>query len=167
MCFSIIRNIKKEQKRALLEKELLRRIDLIRILGEPKSAFTIIDSRDMSFELVNEFLALDPKSSSISSIIPRGDKPRIRIGPENYEIRYSYGLRSGISGPELLETSRDFCIHLIEAGKLYTKAEINRMDNGFGLSVFQYAGGFYHNPDTGETTPYCRHTWKENIVIKN
>jgi hypothetical protein len=33
------------------------------------------------------------------------------------------------------------------------------MSNGFGLSVFEYAGGYYTNPETGETTPYCRHGW--------
>lgn len=166
MCLKVIKNIKKEMKRQLLEKELLRRVDLITILGEDINNFTILDKQIMTPELIDDFLALSPNSKSITSIIPGGDKPRIRVGPENYEIRYNYDLRTGIDGPKLLDTSRDFCVNLIKANKLYTRDEINRMENGFGLPVFQFAGGYYRNPDTGETTPFCRHAFYQNIVIR-
>lgn len=166
MCLKVIKNIKKEMKRQLLEKELLRRVDLITTLGEDINNFTILDKQIMTAELIDEFLALNPNSKSITSIIPASDKPRIRVGPENYEIRYNYDLRTGIDGPKLLDTSRDFCINLIKANKLYTRDEINRMENGFGLPVFQFAGGYYRNPDTGETTPFCRHAFYQNIVIR-
>lgn len=167
MCLNIVRNIKKENKRRFLERELLRRIDLIFTLGEDKDNFEILDTRMMTPELIEDFnLALDPNSNSIRSVIPASERPRVRVGPDNFELRYSYNLRAGIEGPKLLDTSRDFCINLIEANKLYTRQEIARMNNGFGLPVFQYAGGFYKNPTTGETTPFCRHSWYENIVIK-
>lgn len=166
MCLKVIKNIKKEMRRQLLEKELLRRVDLITTLGEDINNFTILDREIMTPELINEFLALSPNSKSITSIIPASDKPRIRVGPENYEIRYNYDLRTGIDGPKLLDTSRDFCVNLIKANKLYTRDEINRMENGFGLPVFQFAGGYYRNPNTDETTPYCRHSWYQNIVIR-
>jgi hypothetical protein len=70
-------------------------------------------------------------------------------------------LRTGISGPKILPNgrTRDFCAIIIEADRYYTKGDINTMSNGFGLSVFEFAGGWYNNPDTGETTPYCRHNW--------
>ncbi len=32
--------------------------------------------------------------------------------------------------------------------------------------VWKYKGGWYTNPDTGKTTPYCRHEWVQQITIK-
>lgn len=32
--------------------------------------------------------------------------------------------------------------------------------------VWKYRGGYYTNPDTGVTTPYCRHEWVQQIAIK-
>ena len=171
MCISNLANIKKSIEKDIKEIELKRRIELMNSLGEPLSKYDIVDRREMTPELIGEFhMALDPKSDSIRSVIPSSEKPRIRVGPSQYEIRYSYDLRQGISGPKILPDgrTRDLCTDLINAGKLYTREEISRMNNGMGWNsdVFLYAGGYYLKPGDTEPTPYCRHAWYENIVIR-
>jgi hypothetical protein len=168
MCISNLANIKKSIEKDNKEIELSRRLELINGLGEPLSKYDIVDRREMSPELVNEFrMALDPKSDSIRSVIPSSEKPRIRVGPSQYEIRYNYDLRMDVNGPKILPDgrTRDFCVHLIDASKLYTREEIDRMNNGFGLDVFEFSGGYWTQPD-GSVSPKCRHSWYQNIVIR-
>ncbi len=87
------------------------------------------------------------------------------IGAEIY-TEYVYGLREDCSPPVLLSTSRDFCIEMYNRTK--TKAisfeAINKLENEFGESAWDYRGGFYNNGK--ETTPWCRHVWKAVTKIK-
>jgi hypothetical protein len=157
MCLNDIkRSLKKEEK----EIKLQRQIKLINELGEPAHKFRVIDQLPMTFDLIQEFnLAIKtgvpgrpPKKTPVIKKPTLGDK---------YEIRYKYDLRQGIDGPKILPNgrTRDFCEIILNANRYYTRNDINTMSNGFGLSVFEYAGGYYTNPETGETTPYCRHNW--------
>lgn len=73
---------------------------------------------------------------------------------------YKYIKRPEVPGGDLIKTSRGFCVKLINNGRLYTREEIQQMSRIFEYDVFKYAGGYYHNPQTDETTPYCRHTWQ-------
>ncbi len=57
------------------------------------------------------------------------------------EIRYRY------EGP-IDKLNRPFCRHLLDAKKTYTRAEIDRMDNGQLPNCFITAGGYR-----------CRHIW--------
>ena len=57
------------------------------------------------------------------------------------EIRYEY---SGLDD----KLTRPFCEHLLEVGKAYTRAEIEKMDNGQLPNVFLTGGGWN-----------CRHQW--------
>jgi hypothetical protein len=70
---------------------------------------------------------------------------------------YEYVLRSDMSGPVLLPTSRGFCRKLIDNDKYYSRSDIQTMSAIFGYDVFEHAGGWYHNPDTDETEEHCRH----------
>jgi hypothetical protein len=160
MCIDTIKNIKKSLKRDKKEILLARQIKLINELGEPAQKFNIIDEKMMTEDDIIQFkLAIKtgvpgrpPKKSRVIKQPTLGDK---------YEIRWRYDLRSGIDGPKILPDgrTRDFCEIIIRANRYYTREDINKMENGFGLQVFDYAGGWYTNPDTGQTTPYCRHSW--------
>jgi hypothetical protein len=160
MCIENIDNIKRSQMREVKEIELQRQIKLVNELGEPAHKFRIVDEMPMTYELIEQFdLAIKtgvpgrpPKKRPVIKKPTLGDK---------YEIRYRYDLREGINGPKILpdNRTRPFCEIIIVANRYYTSADINTMSNGFGLNVMKYAGGYYHNPDTGETTPYCRHNW--------
>jgi hypothetical protein len=83
---------------------------------------------------------------------------------ERYELRYVYDLKRGV--PDVKTSSREFCVKLVDAKKSYSREDINAMTNDFGNSVFTYRGGWYTNPDTGETTPYCRHVWKQQLTVR-
>lgn len=80
-------------------------------------------------------------------------------------IRYSYEVSPGL-GDAIIDTTRDFCRRLIQLDRIYSRKEIEQISQRLGYSVWQRRGGFYHNPRTGVTTPYCRHRWVEQVVIK-
>jgi hypothetical protein len=166
MCINNLNNIKSSLKKEVKEIDLARQIKLINELGEPAHKFRIIDSLPMTPDRIKEF------NLAIKTGVP-GRPPKAKatnrptIG-DKYEIRYRYDLREGIDGPKILPggRTRDFCTQLIDANRYYSRQDINTMDNGFRLSVFDYAGGWYTNPDTGETTPYCRHSFYMVFVEK-
>lgn len=81
-----------------------------------------------------------------------------------FEIRYSYQVRSDV--PEAKSGSREFCTQLIALNKAYTREEINTISERVDRDVWKYRGGFYTNPDTQVTTPWCRHLWFQSIVTK-
>ena len=67
------------------------------------------------------------------------------------------------------DRSRDFCVKMLEANKLYDRSEIDALQNDmdsdqFNQSVWRYRGGWYHNPDLNVNTPQCRHYWKSVIT---
>lgn len=81
------------------------------------------------------------------------------------EVLYSYDVRPGLGNP-IIKNTRAFCVKLIGNDRFYKREEIQSMSEIFGYDVFTYCGGFYTNPDDGETTPYCRHQWKKNTVVR-
>lgn len=88
-------------------------------------------------------------------------KPPIPISgtPPQISVKYSYKVKPGI-GPALIPTSRPFCIKMIGLGRLYSRADIEKISLRLGYSVFDRKGGWWgHNPE-------CRHRWVSNIVIK-
>ncbi len=74
-------------------------------------------------------------------------------------IKYSY------EGPED-SRNRPFCARLLKLNRLYSRAEIESISGRLGYSVFDRRGGFWTHKGTDITTPYCRHNWKSNVVIK-
>jgi hypothetical protein len=99
------------------------------------------------------------------SVTKIGDSAIRKLTPiTSYKILYSYEERPNV--PKPLSQSRPLCQKLY-GGKLYfTREEIQNISDQLGYSVFQLCGGWYTNPDTGVTTPYCRHEWKRNVVIE-
>jgi hypothetical protein len=86
--------------------------------------------------------------------------PPIKPGqpnPTRIFIKYSY------EGPQD-SRNRPFCAKLLKLNRLYSRAEIEQISARLGYSVFDRRGGFWN--DNGTIHPYCRHTWKSNIVVK-
>ena len=81
------------------------------------------------------------------------------------KIYYQYQVMAGL-GAEVISTTRDFCRNLIGLRRIFTRAEIEQVSQRLGYSVWARRGGFYHNPKTGVTTPYCRHQWVKKIVVE-
>ena len=94
-----------------------------------------------------------------------GDDAIRKLTPiTSYKVLYSYTERPNV--PKPLTQSRPLCQKLYSSGLYFTREEIQNISNQLGYSVFQLCGGWYHNPETGVTTPYCRHEWKRNVVIE-
>ena len=83
---------------------------------------------------------------------------------DQFMVVYSYKERPGV--PRVLTKSRDFCLRLLSLNRLYTRDEINNISSRVDRNVWNYRGGWYTNPQTQVSTPYCRHIWVQQLVIK-
>ena len=82
------------------------------------------------------------------------------------EIRYEYAKAFGISGNEIIPTSRDFCVRLSALNRLYTRDEIDQMSSILGYDVWRRRGGWMTIKGTNTHVPYCRHQWRSRLVRK-
>jgi hypothetical protein len=119
----------------------------------------------------NSLINVKPFNDNGSEVISReitdeGKKQKSARKPiADIQIRYSYEVTPGLGAP-IISTTRRFCENLITLDKIYSRAEIQAISQRLGYSVWQRRGGFYTNPRTQVTTPYCRHRWVEQVVIK-
>jgi hypothetical protein len=90
----------------------------------------------------------------------------VDIPIERFEVRYGY--RTRLDVPPAKSGSRQFCERLMSLNRLYTKDEINTISNRLTpyRDVWKYRGGWYTNPDTQASTPWCRHEWIQQLVVK-
>jgi len=82
--------------------------------------------------------------------------------------KYYYEVKP--DAPALKTSSRKFCKEMMTLSKDkdgFTYEQIDSvklagLSNGFDevSNIWDYRGGFYTNPNTGETDPFCRHYWK-------
>ena len=83
---------------------------------------------------------------------------------ERFEVRYGY--RTRLDVPPAKSGSRQFCERLMGLNRLYTRDEINTISMRVDRDVWRYRGGWYTNPDTQASTPWCRHEWIQQLVLK-
>ena len=88
----------------------------------------------------------------------------VDIPIERFEVRYGY--RTRLDVPPAKSGSRQFCERLMGLNRLYTKSEINTISGRVDRDVWRYRGGWYTNPDTQVSTPWCRHEWIQQLVVK-
>ena len=100
------------------------------------------------------------------SITDFGDKliNDLQIETTEFEVRYTYKTRTDV--PAVKTESREFCKKLLELNRSFTRDDINSISTRVDRNVWTYRGGWYSNPDTGATTPWCRHEWMQQLVIK-
>ena len=68
--------------------------------------------------------------------------------------------------PPVKTETRAFCEKLLELNRIFTREDINAISSRVDRDVWKYKGGWYTNPETGVTTPFCRHEWVQQITIK-
>jgi hypothetical protein len=49
---------------------------------------------------------------------------------------------------------------------IFNSSKINSISNRVDRDVWRYRGGWYTNPDTQVSTPWCRHEWIQQLVVK-
>jgi predicted transcriptional regulator len=94
---------------------------------------------------------------------PKGVEEVDRLQTE-IVVRYGYALAAGIKGTLVIPTTRDFCRQIVESNRVYSREDINAMSAQLGYDVWKRRGEWYTNPDTGITTPQCRHIWQQQLL---
>jgi predicted transcriptional regulator len=94
---------------------------------------------------------------------PKGVEEVKRLQTE-IVVRYGYALAPGIKGGLLIPGSRDFCRQIVGSNRVYSREDINAMSAQLGYDVWKRRGEWYTNPDTGITTPQCRHIWQQQLL---
>jgi hypothetical protein len=88
-------------------------------------------------------------------------------------VRYTYEKGPGISGSEIIPTSRDFCRRLIALNRVYSREDIDQISsilaaeyNEPGYSAWERRGGWMTVKGSSPAihVPYCRHIWKSQLL---
>jgi hypothetical protein len=90
------------------------------------------------------------------------------VEPEEQEKGFILETKWRYEGPKD-SRNRDFCSKMLAANRLYTRAEIDQLENDmeeYNTSVWRYRGGWYHNPTLDVNTPQCRHFWEQVLTKK-
>ena len=88
----------------------------------------------------------------------------LQIEIAEFEVRYSYRTRTDV--PAVKTESREFCSKLLSLNRSYSRQDIDSISTRVDRNVWTYKGGWYTNPDTQKTTPWCRHEWIQQLVVK-
>jgi len=85
---------------------------------------------------------------------------------EALEIRYEYTKAPGVSGSEVIPTSRDFCRRMVALNRYYTREDIDQISLILGYDVWKRRGGWMtvKNSSPAVHLPYCRHIWASRLV---
>jgi len=133
-------------------------LERLKLMGEDGSKYKVLHSK-----------RIDSMSEALSAETELTKAVTLKF--VKVVVRYTYEEIEGI--PSAKSGSRPFCSQLRSTPtKMYSLEEIGSLstshlnDMGLPTDVFQYRGGFYRNPDSGQTTPFCRHYWKANVVIQ-
>jgi hypothetical protein len=81
-------------------------------------------------------------------------------------VRYTYEKAPGISGSEIIPTSRDFCRSLIALNRVYTREDIDTISSRVGYNAWERRGGWMTVKGSSPAihVPYCRHIWKSQLL---
>ena len=142
------------------------------------------DKDAVKFELAMEVKFADVKKTSwldrlisglTGTVTPTPTEIKDIAKEENPKVKktqiltkYYYEVKP--DAPALKTSSRKFCKEMMTLSKDkdgFTYEQIDSvklagLSNGFDevSNIWDYRGGFYTNPNTGETDPFCRHYWK-------
>jgi DNA-binding MarR family transcriptional regulator len=137
--------------------------DIAKKVGVSKSVVTDRLNTLLDDGVVKEKISKD--GTITRSLSKLGESSIRKLTPiTSYKVMYSYTERPSV--PKPLSQSRPLCQKLYGSKLYFTREEIQNISDQLGYSVFQLCGGWYTNPNTGVTTPYCRHEWKRNVVIE-
>ena len=142
--------------------------DVLKLLSDGESSESIAKALNTSVAEIAQRIAtlreleILTKGGEVNtlgkSVIENLDIPISR-----FEVRYTYRTRPNV--PDPITQSRAFCVKLIELNRTYSRQDIDNISVRVDRDVWRYRGGWYTNPDTGATTPFCRHEWIQQLVI--
>jgi hypothetical protein len=130
--------------------------------------------KDLVDEILNDFIKKKiievaeskvnstPKYKVLKTVSELGGEPKTT----KLFIRYKYDWRSGFDDTDLI-SSRRFCVKMREmsnAGKSWSRADIETLSVRLGYSVWERRGGWYTMSD-GEHRESCRHIWSSKLMV--
>jgi hypothetical protein len=142
--------------------------DVLKLLSDGESSEAIAKALNTSIEEIAKRI----ESLRELEILTKGGEvntlgksviENIEIPISRFEVRYTYRTRPNV--PDPITQSRAFCVKLIELNRSYSRQDIDNISVRVDRDVWRYRGGWYTNPDTGATTPFCRHEWIQQLVI--
>ena len=146
--------------------------NVLKLIGDGEDSNAIAKALDTNIEEIAKSMAKLMKWE----VITKGEvtdlgKSLVRevdIPIERFEVRYGY--RTRLDVPPAKSGSRQFCERLIGINRLYTKDEINTISSRVDRDVWRYRGGWYSfpkdDPRYPARTPWCRHEWIQQLVVK-
>jgi archaellum component FlaC len=142
--------------------------DVLKLLSDGESSEAIAKALNTSVEEIAQRIAtlreleILTKGGEVNTL-GKSVIENIDIPISRFEVRYTYRTRPNV--PEPITQSRAFCVKLIELNRSYSRQDIDNISVRVDRDVWRYRGGWYTNPDTGATTPFCRHEWIQQLVI--
>ena len=142
--------------------------DVLKLLSDGESSEAIAKALNTSVADVAkriatlEELQILTKGGEVNSL-GKSVIDNIEIPISRFEVRYTYRTRPDVPNP--ITQSRAFCVKLIELNRSYSRQDIDNISVRVERDVWRYRGGWYTNPDTQVTTPFCRHEWIQQLVI--
>jgi len=116
-------------------------------------------------KLINE--GLITSADNILNVTEQGTKTLVDSGlGTELVVRYTYEKAPGISGSEIIPTSRDFCRSLIALNRVYTREDIDTISQRVGYNAWERRGGWMTVKGSSPAihVPYCRHIWKSQLL---
>jgi hypothetical protein len=158
MVFGEVKDLDKKYEYDLLMTGQDPILERLKLMGEDGSKYKVLSSK-----------RIDSMSEALSAETELTKDVTLKF--ITVKVRYTYEEIEGI--PSAKSGSRPFCSQLRSTPtRMYSLEEIGSLsvthlsDMGLPQDVFTYRGGFYRNPDTDQTTPFCRHYWKANVVVE-
>jgi hypothetical protein len=116
-------------------------------------------------KLIND--GLITSADNILNVTEQGTKTLVDSGlGTELLVRYTYEKAPGISGSEIIPTSRDFCRSLIALNRVYTREDIDTISSRVGYNAWERRGGWMTVKGSSPAihVPYCRHIWKSQLL---
>ena len=157
MVFGEVKDLDKRYEYDLLMTGQDPILEKLKLMGEDGSKYKVLSSKRID--------SMSDAFAAETELIKSVDLKFITI-----KVKYTYEEIEGI--PDAKSGSRPFCSGLRSTPtRMWSLEEINKLpkdhlvDMDLPDDIFQYRGGFYRNPTSGVTTPFCRHYWKANVVV--
>lgn len=157
-----------------LKRDIVALLDKDPLMENKTIADTLRIKEDRVADLIKDLV--DEDQISVKEKISGGNKKVIRV-PKSYAIRqsnkignefedfkimYSYEWRPGVKPNK--RNSREFCVKLLDANKMYSRAQIEQISKIVGWDVWNFRGGWWTRKGGEARTPFCRHIWQANVV---
>jgi hypothetical protein len=157
-----------------LKRDIVALLDKDPLMENKTIADTLRIKEDRVADLIKDLL--DEEQISVKEKISGGDKKLIRVPKssaikqankignefEDFKIMYSYEWRPGVKPNK--RNSREFCVKLLDANKMYSRAQIEQISKIVGWDVWNFRGGWWTRKGGDARTPFCRHIWQANVV---